>query len=144
MSAMFARTIVIAMLLGAIPPTFGQDPPSGRPREQVSSERAVELAERFVRENGYTDAPDSVIKAQLDQESIEWTNDRAEAIEARRNTLLPKAIGVKAANGEWGVAFDRVSHPGTCRVVTMRKDGTRMKLQHQDGIRGSWIGFEQR
>lgn len=111
--------------------------------QNLSRERAVKLAERFVRENGYTDAPDSAIRPLLAYESIEWAEDRIELLKSRRNTLVSMAIGIKANEGGWGVAFDYVSHPGNCRVVTMLKDGSKMRMQHQDGIRDYWVGFAE-
>ncbi|MEO8589901.1 MAG: hypothetical protein ABI432_11060 [Flavobacteriales bacterium] len=141
---LFARVVVPAALLVQAGPLCGQDPRSIEPHKQISSERAVELAERFVRDNGYTDAPDSAIKSQLDPESIELAEGRAELLKSRRNTLQPRAIGVKATDDGLGVAFDYVSHPGSCRVVTMHKDGTQIRIKHQDGIREYWLGFSER
>ena len=113
-------------------------------RPVLSEAAAVELAEAFVRENGYTDAPESAVKAQLDAESIESSNQRAERLKARRNTLRPRAIGMKTVGEGWGVAFAYVAYPGTCRVVTMRVDGTGIRIQHEDGIRDYWLGFSRR
>lgn len=141
---MFARPALIIALFIPVGWTFSLPLGSSEPLNKVSSEVAVELAERFVRENGYTDAPDSVIKSQLDLESIERTNSRSELLKWRRNTLQPKAIGGKATDGGWGVAFDYVSHPGSCRVVTMDKDGSQISMKHQDGIREYWLGPSER
>lgn len=127
-----ALSIVQIALVGAL---YGQN---------ISSIEAVDIAERFVRENGYTDAPDSVLKPQLDHESIELTQGRAALLKSRRNTLEPKAIGVKAIDDGWGVAFDYVDHPGTCRVVTVLKNGMPCRMKHQDGIRAYWLGFDER
>jgi hypothetical protein len=144
MNSLFPLMVIFVALLAPVGMSFGQDARSNDSVSQISSERAVEIAERFVRENGYTDAPDSAIRSQLDLESIEWTNDRTELLKARRNTLQPKAIGVKATDGGWGVAFDYVSHPGSCRVVTMEKDGSQIRMKHQDGIREYWLGPSER
>lgn len=141
---MFAKVSVIAALLVPLGLSHGQLVTLTEPQESVSSGEAMAIAERFVRMNGYTDAPESAIKSQLDHESIEWTNDRAELLESRRNTLRPKAIGVKPTGGGWGVAFDYVEQPGKCRVVTMRKDGSQVRMQHQDGIRIYWSGPGER
>jgi hypothetical protein len=110
--------------------------------QNISSEKAVELAERFVRENGYSNAPDSAIKRHLDHESIELARVREELLKSRRNTLQPKAVGVKTTDDGWGVAFDFTDPRGTCRVVTMQADGTQLRMQHKDGIRDGWVGSD--
>lgn len=111
--------------------------------QSLSREKAVTLAERFIRENGYTDAPDSAVVLNLTHESLEWTADRKELLMTRRNTLVANAIGIKANNGGWGVAFDYVDHPGNCRVVIMQHDGSKIRMQHQDGVRTYWVGLEE-
>lgn len=136
----FIRLVISVLVLNLSVTTFGQDARSAEPLKQVSSERAVKIAEQFIRQNGYTDAPYSAIKSKLDHESIEWANSRAELLKARFNTLQASAIGIQATGDGWGVAFDYVDHPGNCRVVTMRKDGTQLRMQHQDGIRAYWVG----
>ncbi len=140
MNKIFIRGVFYALALNLTGMTFGQDARSAEPLKQVSSESAVKIAEQFIRQNGYTNAPDSTIKSKLDHESIEWANSRAELLEARSNSLQASAIGIQATGDGWGVAFDYVDHPGNCRVVTMRKDGTQLRMQHQDGIRAFWVG----
>ena len=144
LSTLLSCLVVPVALLFHAGPLCGQETHPGALQQRVSQEKAVELAERFVRDNGYTDAPDSAIKAELDAESMEGVNDRTEMLELRRNTLQTKAIGVKATSGGWGVAFDYVSHPGTCRVVAMDKNGTRIRMEHKDGIRAYWLGSAER
>ena len=109
----------------------------------LTCDEAVALAEQFVRENGYTDAPDRDIKHRLDGEGLEWTSDRSEQLRLRRNTLLAKAIGIKATDQGWGVAFEYASDRSSCRVVTMAIDGSSLRMQHQDGIREYWAGFSE-
>ena len=106
MKMLFARVVLAFALVVPIARTLGQDRRPSEPLENVSRERAVEIAEQFLQENGYTDAPDSLIKSQLDHESVELARSRAELLEWRRNTLRPRAIGVSATDDGWGVAFD--------------------------------------
>ena len=113
----------------------------------LSKQEAIRTAEVFVSENGYTDASSSAIKEELDYESIEWSHNRDELLKSRFNTLSGKAIGVKQGapgNGSaWSVAFDYVGdHNDVCRVVTMLDDGSGIKIQHQDGIRSYFVGFD--
>lgn len=117
--------------------------------QALSSQDAIALAEKFVVENGYTNAAQDHIKHQLDFESIEWTADRSEMLRRRHNTLQPKAIGAKqrrkGAKHGWSIAFDYATGtPGgqdVCRVVTMDGDGSSMRIEHVDGIR-KFFGFD--
>jgi hypothetical protein len=113
------------------------------PGPALSSQEAVAAAERFIRENGYTDAPASEVKDELDFESIEWHDSRSELLEARWNSLHVEAMGIKSSESGWGVAFYSVSYPNSCRVVTMNLDGNSKRVQHQDGICEYWAGFEE-
>ena len=110
---------------------------------------AIALAEKFIAENGYTKLPTSKLKSALDPESLEWGFSRDKTLAHRFNTLNGRAIGIKSGGkGEadgWSVAFDfaggRVSST-SCRVVTMEKDGSNLRVQHVDGIRTYFAGFD--
>lgn len=118
----------------------------------LSKEEAIQTAERFVLENGYTNAPREKVKAQLDHESIEMIVEGKEAreqlLDARVDTLKLKAIGIrkgrKGGSDGWSVAFE-YTNPSlneTCRVVTMNSDGTNMRVEHVDGILSFFKGFD--
>jgi hypothetical protein len=108
----------------------------------LTLEEAVDVAERFVRDNGYTDAPADELKVDLDFESVEFTANREELLLQRKNSLQPKAIGARPTSEGWGVAFDYFKpQTDTCRVVVMRHDGSAIRVQHQDGIREFWLGL---
>jgi hypothetical protein len=118
--------------------------------ESISVESAVRIAEVFVAENGYTDLPESRVKEVPENESIEWVAGRKERLAQRFNTLLPTAIGARKGrkNGTpgWSVAFDytnRNGNPGACRVVTMAANGRDVRIEHVDGIRDYFLGFEK-
>jgi hypothetical protein len=142
-SAFLVRlSIVAALVFGVAESGFGQGVPPADSPQSLSRDEAAELAERFVRENGYTNAPQSEVRSRLNYESIERADNRAELLKSRWNTLSPKAIGIKATADGWGVAFDYVAdHPGICRVVTMKVNGADIRMQHEDGLRGFWLGF---
>lgn len=117
--------------------------------EPLSKSAAVTLAQKFVAENGYTDLPRGQVKDKLDSESLEWSDVRETILASRFNTLSPIAIGVKAgAMGKaegWSVAFDYVGRGASaagCRVVTMDRDGSNIRMQHADGIRTYFAGFD--
>ena len=125
-------------LAGGASLSFAQAPDAQRP---LTLEEVVAVAERFVRDNGYIDAPVDELKARLDFESIEFGANREELLLQRKNSLQPKAIGAKPTSEGWGVAFDYFEpQADTCRVVVMRHDGSEVRVQHQDGIREFWLG----
>jgi len=117
--------------------------------KELSQHAAVALAETFIVENGYTDAPADRIKPRLDGESIEWTNVRDEILKHRHRTLLAKAIGAKKGRrgdkAGWSIAFDYAPEVAgaddVCRVVTMDADGSNMRVEHVDGMRDYFAGF---
>lgn len=111
---------------------------------------AVLVAEKFIAENGYTDLPFEQLKERPDRERIEWSADRSQMLKLRRNTLRPHAIGAKfygdAENPSWNIAFDftesATDERQTCRVITMQFDGTHIRMNHKDGIRSYFLGFQ--
>ena len=113
--------------------------------QTLSQKAAVALAERFIAQNGYTDAPPSKIKSELDSESIEFAESRMDLLQQRRNTLRPKAIGAKQGRrgdkAGWSIAFDFANAGEDCRVVTMNSDGSNIRIEHVDGIRKFFVGF---
>lgn len=117
--------------------------------QQLSKTEAVSHAETFIAENGYLDLPEAMLKIDLDLESIEWSSGRKAILASRFNSLKSKAIGIrKGAPGRqdgWSVAFDYVDQASfssdRCRVVTMRPDGTGIRLEHVDGVRTAFAGF---
>lgn len=121
---------------------------SAHAAERITVQAAVKVAEEFVANNGYTNAPASDVKSLLDKERIEWTADRRDQMRQRFNTLSPKAIGAKpgrrGSTDGWSVAFDYAPGKGsaeTCRVVTMDGAGSDIQVEHVDGIRNYFLGF---
>lgn len=119
--------------------------------QDISQAEAVRRAERFVLENGYTSATADQVRAELDPESIERSSNREKVLAGRFNTLKPKAIGAKiGARGRddgWSIAFDFTSAESSegrplCRVLTMSKGGVDLRMEHVDGFRESFAGFD--
>jgi hypothetical protein len=115
----------------------------------MSKAAAVLLAEEFIAKNGYTQLPREQINTVLAAESLELGSDREEQLAMRFNSLRPKAIGIKrGGKGEprgWSVAFDYASpdaDASNCRVVTMTEGGQNLVVQHRDGIRRYFVGFD--
>jgi hypothetical protein len=137
----FARLLVVVLFS-----TYLVDASAGQP---ISRSAAVALAQKFVAENGYTDIPKGEVKEKLDPESIEWNGSRKEVLASRFNTLRRLAIGIKdgakSNTDGWSVAFDYVAGGASsknCRVVTMDRDGANIRMQHVDGIRSYFAGFD--
>lgn len=107
----------------------------------LTEAQAVELAEKFIARNGYTDLPPD--KENLSLESIEWESDVDEMLKGRYNTLERKAFGVskgrKGGAKGWTVVFrfkDRSDEQTrkNGRAVTMNLDGSKARVEHVDFI----------
>jgi hypothetical protein len=105
----------------------------------LTADEVVRIAERFVRENGYTDfTPDD--SRQLVPESIEFSRDRRDRLKRRHNTLKPKAVGYLTGSRNnpegWTVGFARVKPSDSTqpvgRAVTMDARGHAVRVEHKD------------
>jgi len=115
---------------------------------QLSPEEAVRRAEIFIVQNGYTSAPEASVKHKLDDESLELNQHYRDKVNGRFNTLKPKAIGVRHGRTDgsegWSVAFDYVNPTLSsyqCRLVTLKLDGSDMRVEHTSGRRNNFAGF---
>lgn len=108
-------------------------------KTETGEEKAVRLAEEFIRRNGYTDAPAD--RENLTKESIEWESDTGRMLAARKNTLEAKAYGVseggRRSDKGWTVVFrhtwskvDGKQNLKTGRAVTMDENFNKMMLEH--------------
>ena len=61
-------------------------------KTESPEEKAVRIAEKFVKQNGYTDLPAD--KNNLSHETIEYYESIDELLKQRHNTLKPKAYGI--------------------------------------------------
>jgi len=89
----------------------------------VSKEKAIQLAEDFVRWQGYTSAPTEVTLEEALFEENEFATSIENLMKVRQNSLKGKSIGVRQFNNktQWAIAFDFVeeSEDGQCRCVIM-------------------------
>lgn len=115
----------------------------------ISPQAAVALAETFIVENAYTNAPTSRVKKPLDLEAFDGITDRDKIVADRFNSLKPSAIGVRRYRKDgapgWSVAFDYTNvqkGSDACRVVTMELDGSYPRIEHVDGRRTYFVGFK--
>lgn len=105
-----------------------------RPPKSVD---AVALAERFIKTNGYTAAAPTN-PGWLALEPIEF-GTISDIIAMRHDTLRPVAYGVirgRRGKGKagWTIVFQYVKpdNPGDGRAVTMDRDGTPVRVEHED------------
>lgn len=108
-----AKTIFVFVLLGIgiLCSCKETETPSSDPMNQHRKERAelteteaVNLAEQFVKDNGYTDAPAN--ESSISFELMDQTGDDVSVIlERRHNTLHPKAFCISEDNGVWHIGF---------------------------------------
>jgi hypothetical protein len=137
------RRVWLAGLLLAFQSNFGV-------AETIPQGTAVALAEKFVVENGYTTSPPEIFKSPLDPEMWDSALTHNQVLKMRFNTLKPKAIGAKPGGrldkSGWSVAFDYVPgkgvNPGSCRVVEINRDGTKIWMVHEDGMRNFFAGLD--
>jgi hypothetical protein len=110
--------------------------------QKISASEAVQLAECFVIQNGYTDLPPMEDTSNLAYETFDDAPPAERALEMRRNTLERRAYGVwdegrekggRWVKGGWTVAFRyNPNIEGRVRVVTMDEYGNHMRMQHPD------------
>lgn len=110
-----------------------------RPTNKLENgeQKAVRLAEEFVKVNGYTDVPAD--KNKISYESIEFTNNIDKLLFERRNSLESKAFGLlnesKGGKG-WTVVFRYKKLPlgKYGRAVTMDENFKHLKVEHKEFI----------
>jgi len=108
-----------------------------RVKGAINARQAVQVAERFVRENGYTDfVPED--PRRLVPESIEFSRDRRDWLKKRHNQLKPRTVGYRKGSRNdpegWTVGFALVKPTDearpTGRAVTMDTRGRRVRVEH--------------
>lgn len=116
-------------------------------KSETPEQKAVRLAEEFIKRNGYTSEPAD--KDNLSYESIERSANVDELLESRKNSLEPKAYAVSSyGKGEqkgWTVAFrynknylDEVyqkdsidNYKSLGRAVTMNENFENLRVEHK-------------
>ncbi|HEY0050930.1 MAG TPA: hypothetical protein VGB68_16675 [Pyrinomonadaceae bacterium] len=118
-------------------------------KAETPEEKAVRLAEEFVRQNGYTDA--AADENNLSRETVEFYEDPDDLLKQRRNSLEPKAYGISpGARGNkkgWTVVFrysgrfrDNLEAKDKStgnlekggRAVTMNENFQNLLVEHKD------------
>ncbi len=104
----------------------------------LTQSEAVQLAETFIIENGYTDLPATTGKLVPESLQFEWDNKDA-VVQDRHDMLERKAVDSGGGKDTgWSVVFRYAHNPdkNRGRVVTLNSDGSNIRIQHQDVIWG--------
>ena len=111
---------------------------------ETSEEKAVRLAEEFIKRNGYTDA--DADRDNLSHETVEFYDNVDELLKQRKNTLEKKAFGIlfedRHGKKGWTVAFrfnktqlkdltDK-DYNSLGRGVTMDENFGNLRVEHQN------------
>lgn len=112
-------------------------------KSETPEQKAVRLAEEFIKRNGYTNEPAD--KNHLSHESIEISADTDEILESRKNSLEAKAYAVsprgKVGQKGWTVAFRHTksrikdlsdNYKSLGRAVTMNENFENLRVEHKD------------
>jgi hypothetical protein len=97
-------------------------------------ERAIAVAERFIAENGYTDAPAN--RDRMVPELMQKGLPKSILGQMRHATLYPKAYGVSSEQGVyapgWTVFFELTRGSETLAAVEMSPDLRRVWMSHYE------------
>ncbi len=104
--------------------------------DPLDEQTAIQAAERFIADNGYTDLPPLKDPRQLTYESIEWESNAEKMLQQRHDTLERKAYSISPRSkggAGWTVGFRyKNGDTRTGRAVTMNSDGGNIRVEHQD------------
>jgi hypothetical protein len=113
--------------------------PQLKPGVPLDEQTAIQVAEKFIADNGYTDLPPMRDTSQLAYESIEWESNATRILQLRQNTLERKAFSLSKNKRGWTIGFrhkggtegvGRVVMEELGRAVTMQLDGGNMRVEH--------------
>ena len=110
---------------------------------ELTKEQAVELAEQFIIDNGYTDLPAN--RTKLIYELLD-ENDVDNVLARRKNTLRKKAFCISENEDRWDVGFlstsvdlnkldsEKRKTDLSGRAVIVRKDGKEIRIAHKEPL----------
>ena len=116
---------------------------------EITEKQAIELAENFIKVNGYTKFP-----ADTSNVSFEFIYDHGQDIRSvlkkRHNTLHPDAFFITKDGEGWEVGFIstrvnlkkadslQIQDDPDCRAVTMNLQGTELRMAHKSPRFSKW------
>lgn len=136
MNPYFGLAIVLGVTMAA---GEARGQASRREKGTIDARQAVRIAERFVRENGYTDFIPKDPR-RLVPESLEFSRDRRDWLKSRHNSLKSQSVGYRKGSRNdpkgWTVGFAPVKpldeERPVGRAVTMDARGRRVRVEHMD------------
>ncbi len=114
-AAFLSVLVAAACLVSSCGERASQDPGPSLSAEQC---QAIALAERFVVENGYTDAPPSKDPSKIQREVTDQFGTTEAILQMRRGTLLRHAVGLMR---------ETTPNDGRAWAVVFRPDWTRVR-----------------
>lgn len=108
--------------------------PSHAKDNPITKEQAIDLAQSFVKDNGYTIVKPN--KAKFKEESLERSKNIDDILNGRHNSLKAKALKSKPYGTGWMVIFEYKKPPthnkNVGRAVIVGQFGKSLKMAHQD------------
>ena len=110
---------------------------------ELTKEQAIELAEKFIIDNGYTNLPAN--KTKLNYELLD-ENDVDKLIARRKNTLHKKAFCISENEERWDVGFlstsvdlknldsEKRKSDLSGRAVIVMKNGKEIRIAHKEPL----------
>lgn len=111
-------------------------------KENISEQKAIILAEKYIQDNGYSNAKPN--KSKLSFELFEDKNDTNEILKRRYNTLQTKAFCIGNSDGNWDIGFlsivvhiknlnkEQRNSDLSGRAVKVSYDGKSIEIAHKD------------
>jgi len=102
--------------------------------EGISEKEAIQIAEEFVKVQGYTNVPASAPKEEIIFEFMD-IGKAEDILQYRRGTLNPQAVGARQEGSNWLVGFRYAKlkpERDTGRAVRMNRNGENPRIVHED------------
>jgi len=110
-------------------------------KNRIGAEMALQKAQEFIIEQGYTDLPASINKFKF--EKGEFASDTSKILSYRKNTLYKPPFGIKQHSGSITVGFEYFNKENNIgRAVTMDTLGVNIIMQTKE-VRLDWFLEEE-
>lgn len=106
----------------------------------ITKQQAIDLAQQFVKYQGYTATPVQRTMSELQLEPDEYASSPEGILQIRHAQILEKAFGARQFRGSrWAVGFEYSDDiPNIGRYVTMDSAGNNIKMEPKD-IELDWL-----
>lgn len=99
---------------------------------KIPQEQAVQIAENFIKQHGYTDAEVKIDTNLIVANIGEAHMTKVEILKLRYNTLEPKMVFKSKSMGRWTFGFRITADSSRYRIVKLRGSGKKIWIDHQD------------